>query len=346
VKPTLSERVSRYITQVPPAVSGQAGHNATFYAACRLVHGFALSPEEAYPFIAAWNRSCVPPWSERDLKRKLNQALTHAAHKKPRGYLLADDADDYADQPVPASAPLQPPPPTWPSPNLPLIDEIVRKGPGLCDLWESSPIRFEDTEPHAEEITDALFPGDPLLCCGKTKSVFATRRKSVWRNRLASLPLVVPTPMLGVKGTTQDGKTSEHTKQMTARKVYQVIEFDFTEKAKDGQADTVFAPLVRAWRKSAIQIADACAALLASLARDLPTLCVACHSGGKSVHGWFRVFDLNPVEQRTFMTRAVELGADRTTWLKSQFVRIPDGLRDNGKRQTTYYFNPAEAVQP
>ena len=40
------------------------------------------------------------------------------------------------------------------------------------------------------------------------------------------------------------------------------------------------------------------------------------------------------------MRYAVSLGADRATWTRSQFVRMPDGTRDNGKRQTVYFFNP------
>jgi hypothetical protein len=35
------------------------------------------------------------------------------------------------------------------------------------------------------------------------------------------------------------------------------------------------------------------------------------------------------------------LGADRATWTRSQFVRIPDGIRENGNQQTLYFFNPA-----
>jgi hypothetical protein len=43
----------------------------------------------------------------------------------------------------------------------------------------------------------------------------------------------------------------------------------------------------------------------------------------------------------SFMRYAVMLGADRATWTRSQFVRMPDGTRDNGNRQTVYFFNPA-----
>src|SRR5205823_15123202 len=44
---------------------------------------------------------------------------------------------------------------------------IGRDGGGLVDLWEVSPIRLEDNAAHTEALIDALFPGNPLLCCGK-----------------------------------------------------------------------------------------------------------------------------------------------------------------------------------
>jgi hypothetical protein len=40
------------------------------------------------------------------------------------------------------------------------------------------------------------------------------------------------------------------------------------------------------------------------------------------------------------MRYAVSLGADAATWTRSQFVRMPDGLRENGNRQVVYFFNP------
>lgn len=75
----------RYMLTVDPAISGQGGHDKTFYAACRLVQGFNLSPEQAFPILAEWNESCSPPWSERELLHKLNSAESAAGE---RGYLL------------------------------------------------------------------------------------------------------------------------------------------------------------------------------------------------------------------------------------------------------------------
>jgi len=41
-----------------------------------------------------------------------------------------------------------------------------------------------------------------------------------------------------------------------------------------------------------------------------------------------------------FFRYAVSLGADWANWNPSQFARMPDGPRQNGKRQTVYFFNP------
>jgi hypothetical protein len=151
--------------------------------------------------------------------------------------------------------------------------------------------------------------------------------------------------MLSVKGRTQDGRQSEHTLAATAKPVYQVIEFDFTLKDKNGN-DTVWTKSVSKWRSSGIDIVDACSSLIFYLRNRLKTLACVCFSGGKSLHAWFRVFELTGAARKEFMRQAVLLGADRATFTRSQFVRLPDGQRSNGRRQTCYYFDPREAVRP
>ena len=59
------------------------------------------------------------------------------------------------------------------------------------------------------------------------------------------------------------------------------------------------------------------------------------------VHGWFYVAGLAEAKVEAFYRHCVTLGADRATFTRSQFVRMPDGLRDNGVRQGVYYFDPA-----
>ena len=83
----LAERISKYMACLDPAVSGAHGHNATFHAACVLVHGWGLSVEQAWPFALEYNARCDPPWNDRDLRRKLEQAMSRPSDR-PRGYLL------------------------------------------------------------------------------------------------------------------------------------------------------------------------------------------------------------------------------------------------------------------
>jgi hypothetical protein len=232
--------------------------------------------------------------------------------------------------------------PKWPARNLTEIDRIVRGGIGLVDLWEKSPTRFDDDSSHAEEIIDAVFPGNPLLCVGETEYKFATKPREEWRSKLSNCPLIVPNPMLHATGLTQSGKLSQHTLDATAARIYLVIECDFSQHDNSGEP-TVFLPLIDAWERDGIEVADAGAAILWHLKDCLP-LVLGVHSGGKSVHGWFAAFDREEDQLWHFMRLAYSLGADRVTWTRSQFVRLPDGRRQNGVRQVTYYFDPRNAV--
>jgi hypothetical protein len=70
---------------------------------------------------------------------------------------------------------------TWPKVNAEQREAVLASGAGLVDLWEISPVRFEDNFSHTERIIDALFPGDPLLCAGRSNCDFATRSREEWR---------------------------------------------------------------------------------------------------------------------------------------------------------------------
>jgi hypothetical protein len=80
-------RVAAYIEKVPPAISGQGGHNATFALACKLVLWFNLNPEDALEMMKPWNEECKPPWSEKELRHKVEEADKVAGE---RGILLGD----------------------------------------------------------------------------------------------------------------------------------------------------------------------------------------------------------------------------------------------------------------
>jgi hypothetical protein len=202
----------------------------------------------------------------------------------------------------------------WPVVNHEQREAIIASGFGLVDLWEISPVRFGDNQSHAEQIVDALFPGNPWLCVGLSKTDFKTRRREELRGELSALALIVPSPMAARTGRTQDGNESEHTLENTGTRRFLVIEQD---------GGTI----------------DEQAAVLLYLAERAP-LSLAVHSGSKSIHGWFYCVGQSEEKLRRFMQHAASLGADRATWTRSQFVRMPDGTRDDGKRQTVYFFNP------
>jgi hypothetical protein len=80
----LINRAAKYLEKIPPAVSGQHGHDQTFKAACTLVCGFGLSIDEAMPLMVVYSDRCQPPWSEKELLHKLEDADKQPG---PRGHL-------------------------------------------------------------------------------------------------------------------------------------------------------------------------------------------------------------------------------------------------------------------
>ena len=72
--PSLFERARNYVAKMPAAVSGQGGHDVTIHVACILMQGFDLPRGEARQILDEFNARCEPPWSDRELEHKLNQA--------------------------------------------------------------------------------------------------------------------------------------------------------------------------------------------------------------------------------------------------------------------------------
>ena len=220
-----------------------------------------------------------------------------------------------------------------PGPRFDLIETVAKAGNGLVDLWEASPIRLDSNQPRTDEIINVLFPGNPLLCCGWTRHRFDTRDRRHWY-KLHDLQFIVPNPMTASRGLTRRRKSSPHALSNTGARRFLIIEFDFDEGNSAEQA--------RLLQRLAIEggdVRDLCAALLLHLAEKAP-LALVVYSGGKSLHGWFYCAGIPEEKVSRFFCYAVSLGADRTNWNPSQFARIPDGLRENGRRQTVYFFNP------
>ncbi len=203
----------------------------------------------------------------------------------------------------------------WPDRNEEQLQAVVRDGPKFAELAAMSPVKWNDDARHTEEIIDVLFSGNPLLCGGLKQAYSLTRTREGWRGFLEKQQFIVPSPMLATYGMTKSGNKSMRTIENTGPRRFLVVEFD-------------------------TGTFDQHAAVLCHLLRYAPLVMVV-HSGNKSAHGWFFCAGGQESAVERFFRYAVSLGADPATWTRCQFVRMPDGQRDNGKRQSVIYFNPS-----
>ena len=180
----------RDILASPPRAG--EGVNLYLYRVARLLHA-SRSECEIADILRAVTVGCGRVVTEKEIRRAIENS-------KAAAWVPGE----------PVQQGLHPP---WPMVNAEQRAAVIEAadGFGLVDLWEGSPVRFEDNLPHTEEIVDLLFPKDALLCCAKSTSEFATRARETWRGELAATQLIVPSPMLSRTGHTQDGRESEHT---------------------------------------------------------------------------------------------------------------------------------------
>lgn len=243
-----------------------------------------------------------------------------------------------------SSRPERRPPPS-PKRNLSLIRSVALAGPGLKQLHESSPVLVEQEDHQSATLVDLLFPGDPLICCGRELGTAATMPKSWWLDRLADAQFIVPSTMSTRVGRTRDGRVSKRSLSNTGPRRYLVVEFDFKAVGKDGRP-TPETPILAELNQVGRGVKDLCAALIQHLAGYAPLVLVV-DSAGKSLHAWFNAVGVDERILRRFMDYAVVIGADPATWTPCQMVRLPGGLRrENGRRQETLFFNPANLPRP
>jgi hypothetical protein len=71
----IEARAIAYLAKCEPAVSGQRGHDKAFKAAVSIGPGFDLPADVAYRMLwEHYNPRCDPPWSEKELKHKVDDA--------------------------------------------------------------------------------------------------------------------------------------------------------------------------------------------------------------------------------------------------------------------------------
>jgi hypothetical protein len=214
--------------------------------------------------------------------------------------------------------------PDWPDFEPDLWKKLDIPECSVYDLWERSPVRFEEGI-HTREILTAVFPCDPLLCFGRKKRKdedygdgyhhLITRLSKISDKDLGWYDHIVPNVPNAEWGITQEGRASQHSKDLFQYRNYVVVEFDETVPDKDQQASIIL------W-----------------LEEHWGELTLVVDSGGKSLHAWFYCGGISDEALEPHFRQVVRLGGDPNLFDKMQFVRLPDGVRENGNRQQTLYF--------
>jgi hypothetical protein len=210
----------------PPSRGG--GLNNWFFRTARVLHAFRTVDEIIELLHAATHGE---PLQHGEIERAVERS-------KECAWIPGQPTENITRQPA------------WPD-----IDHVLRAkiiadvGIGLYDLWEWSPVRFDDDCQHTDEIIDSLFSGNPWLCCGKNRSAFWNRRREEWRGQLSNMALIVPSAVTTPEGLTQEGKMSAHALSITGPRQYLIVEFD--NGAVDDQASVLWhlkahAPMVLA----------------------------------------------------------------------------------------------------
>jgi hypothetical protein len=74
------ERGRAYLLAMGPAIEGSGGDLRTFRAACWLVNDLALDEPDALRLLTEWNAGCCPPWTDRELREKVQHARRYGHH--------------------------------------------------------------------------------------------------------------------------------------------------------------------------------------------------------------------------------------------------------------------------
>ena len=245
-----------------------------------------------------------------DVARERNQRFT------PDREILSAIQSAYEVTPSTGTARVRP----WPTPNRTLQSECrrlsERRGWTLERLREASALDAKTAEQTKPDwfLQHLLGDGmDVLACVGTGVAKFETELLYTFGARLFMFEFVVPNAMSAPMGKRKsDGEYSAHTLDNTGPRQNIVVEFDDGATLDEQSARHIWLSELRELR-------------------------MVVFSGSKSLHGWYRATDEQA--DRQFMETAVRLGGDPKTWLRSQFVRMPNGQRENGTIQRVEFFD-------
>lgn len=192
----------------------------------------------------------------------------------------------------------------WPDRKENIIKVALEEHAPICNLEEKIT---------AKEALPQLFWADELVCYGPSKFSAAVTDPVNLSHFAEKMQFIVANPARALTGKTKDGKDSARCQANVAFRRYLVTEFDhMPDKADQARLLTLLAKL-----RHLVMVVD---------------------SGSKSLHGWFEAEGAREGDCILFYGMAIMLGADPTRWDIGGWVRMPGGVRDNGKRQNIVYW--------
>ena len=344
--PPLAERARHYVAKMSPAVSGSGGHDATFKVACVLLQGFDLPRSDARAILDEFNARCEPPWSDRELEHKLNQAdkmsgLETRDGLKPRGCLGQEIArDDGPREPAlpsrAGSAPLPIAAPCKPEFAPEKLRAFALRWRGFVDTaWlaaRSPAATFADSRGlSSDEYLQAVFrDGEKVViftnqqsqgqCLWPAQKIPERGDQGVWY-------LAQPVDGLEYENP-RAGKNEDGSPKMSRRSEESVLDWRHLVLESD-EADP------RDWLAALVQ---------------LPLRVVAIYtSGGRSIHALVRVDAKSKGDWDQVVKQIrpifVTLGADAKAMSAVRLTRLPGCWRGD-KLQKLLFLNPSPDATP
>jgi hypothetical protein len=152
----LTPQLVQKLNELGSMRSGDGVNNYLLSVACHARHE-ANSATDAKEIIRPYLSQARAGRSSFEIERELNRQIETAY----AGFVKGAD--------VSLTNPFKPTK-KKPAVNQTAVQEYTDGGPGVYDIWERSPIRFEDGKSHTEEIIESLFTPDEYLSVGLGKT--------------------------------------------------------------------------------------------------------------------------------------------------------------------------------
>jgi predicted P-loop ATPase len=97
-----AKRMRAWVAKSEPAIAGQGGHAKTFSVACKIAVEVP-DPEDQWDILCEYNQRCEPPWSEQELRHKLDDARKKGRSRpledRPRLHSVPTDTEEPPELP-------------------------------------------------------------------------------------------------------------------------------------------------------------------------------------------------------------------------------------------------------